>query len=266
MLSSVKFGGICGSGPLPGWPEQGRPIPAKSQWFNGLSSAGGGCRALSRVRRPTGCESALTILRAIAIAIAHKMARRNPALRHPADGTSDCRSTPFRSWTSVPAPHRRRPRRTGRYQDGNGGACRAPETKAPRTALRARRCGWSPNRLPEPAAAIRRQRAAEPGPVRPAGDRREPAGCVARAAFRFPAAWVSCAHLLAIPCLRWGASTVDALHESGGNAAARGQLDFAMAAIGNLYPAPQAAAGPRPVRTAFSLLRFSLLANLDLHG
>ena len=63
-----------------------------------------------------------------------------------------------------------------------------------------------------------------------------------------------------------GASTVDALHESGGNAAARGQLDFAMAAIGNLYPAPQAAAGPRPVRTAFSLLRFSLLANLDLHG
>lgn len=43
----------------------------------------------------------------------------------------------FSARNARPAPDRRRPRPTGRYQAGNGGACRAPGTKAPRTALRA---------------------------------------------------------------------------------------------------------------------------------
>ncbi len=178
----------------------------------------------------------MTILRAIATAIAHKTARRNPALRHPSDGASVCRSTLFRSWTPSPAPHRRRPRPTGRYQTGNGGACGARESRTPRTAHRTRRCHRGRSRVPEPAAGVRR-RIAEPGPPRPAG-----------AAFRLPAAWGSCAHLQMVPCLRKGAPAGDAPCESGGNAVARGQLDFAMAAIGNLYPTPQAAAGPQARR------------------
>ena len=74
-----------------------------------------------------------------------------------------------------------------------------------------------------------------------------PARAAAEVAFRLPAAWVWCAHFPMVPCPCRGASAGDALQESGGNAAARGQLDFAMAAIGNLYPAPQAATGlPAP--------------------
>ena len=78
------------------------------------------------------------ILRAIATAIAHKTARWSSTPRRPADGASDCRTAVFRPRTPVPAPDRRRPRPTGRYHAGHGGACRAPETKAPRSALPAR--------------------------------------------------------------------------------------------------------------------------------
>ena len=162
--------------------------------------------------------------------IVRNPAPRAPAPRRPRDGTSDCLSALFRFRTLAPTPDRRDPRRTGRYQAGNGGRRGAPERRTPPTAVRARRCHRGRSRLPEPAAGVRRRRTAEPG-----------------AAFRSPAAWASCAHLPTIPCPRRRAPAGDALQESGGNAAARGQLDFAMAAIGSPYPAPQAATGlPAP--------------------
>ncbi len=121
--------------------------------------------------------------------IVRNPAPRAPAPRRPRDGASHCRSTLFLSWTPARTPDRRDPRRTGRYQARNGGRRGAPERRTPRTAVRARRCHRGRSRLPEPAAGVRRRRIAEPG-----------------AAFRFPAAWASCAHLPAIPCLRRRAS------------------------------------------------------------
>ena len=237
MLSSVKIGGSGGPAPavcrhVPD--EAGRSLK------NRCNSTG--CRrreagsSLSRIRRAAGYESGLTTLRSIVTAIARKTARRKPPLRHPRNGASHCLSTPFRFRTLAPTPDRRRPRPTGRYQTGNAGDCGAPETRTPRTAIRARRCHRGRSRVPEPAAGVRR-RTAEPGPSRTA----------AGVACRLPAAWVWCAHLPMVPCPCRGASAGYALQESGGNAAARGQLDFAMAAIGNLYLASQAATGlPAP--------------------
>ena len=204
-------------------------------------------------------------MRSITTVIERKTERRNLALRRPCAGATRSPHMLFRFRTPFPALHCRRPRSTGRYQAGNRGACGVPETRTPRTALRARRCHRGRSRVPDPAAGVRR-RTAEPGPTRPPGDGHGPAGPAARVAFRLPVAWGSCAHLPMVPYLRRGASAGDALYETGGNAVARSQLEFAMAAIGSLYPTPQAAAGPRPVRIAFSLLRVSLLADRDPHG
>ena len=144
-------------------------------------------------------------------------------MRHPDSGANHCRSALSRPRTPARAPDRRRPRPAGRYRDGNERVGGAPESRTPRTALRERRCHRGQSRAPEPAAGIRR-RTAEPGPARPAG-----------VAFRLPAAWVSCAHLQMVPCLRRGAPAGDTLHESGGNAVPCVQLHFPMPSVCDAY-------------------------------
>ena len=164
--------------------------------------------------------------------IGRNPARRKPAPRRSGGGASDCLSTLFRS---------------SDVQLGRAtcvGRARQADIK---------RRKWRPmRRSGEKNAALRLSVrgvvigagavSRNPLPGSGGGGPRNRA-----AAFRFPAAWASCAHLPTIPCLRRRASAGDTLQESGGSAAARGQLDFAMAAIGNPYPAPQAATGlPTP--------------------
>jgi hypothetical protein len=216
-----------------------------------------------RVRRGAGHKSKLTILCSIATAIAHKTARRNPVHRRPDIGANDCHSAVFRSWRSVPASHRRGPRPTGRYQDRNGGVRLAPETRAPRTALRARRFRRGRNRRPQPAAPFRRRCAAEPGPARPAGAGREPPGPAAGLAFRLPIAWASCAHLPTVPCLRWARPQGTRFRSQVGTRPIASSCIFQCRPLAMLIGGRRGEAGSAP---AFSLLRSALLASRDPHG
>ena len=250
--------------PLPYRDRSGLAGPEKSNLLNGLlpscgTVAGSGAGVHGSLR-----ENGLTILFLITTVIGSNPPRRIPVPRRPGDGANHCTFEVFRSPAPARAGDRRPARKTGRPGAGNGGRSGAPERRTPRTALRAQRCHRGRSRVPEPGAGVRRRRIAKPRPARPSGDGREPTRPAAGVAFRFPAAWGSCAHFPIVPCLRRArASAGDALQQTGGNATARSQLDLLMSAIGDAYRARRREAGPDP---AFSLLRSSLLANPEPHG
>ena len=199
-------------------------------------------RARARVPNPVRRvrNSGLTRLRPIMTVIGRNPGRQTPAPRRFGGGANGCEYGVFRFPAPAQARDGRPARPTGRPGAEHGGRCDAPERNTPRTAVRARRCHRGRSRVPEPAAGIRRRRTAEPG-----------------AAFRFSAAWTSCAHLPAIPCLRRGASQGDALHQSGGNAAARGQLHFSMPSMPSIGDAHRPA--PRRSRPGACVPPFPLL-------
>ena len=188
--------------PLPCRNRSGLAGPEKSNLLNGLlpgrgTVAGSGAGVHGSLR-----ENGLTILFLITTVIGSNPPRRIPVPRRPGDGANHCSTEIFRSPAPPLAGDRRPARNTGRPGAGNGGRCGAAERRTPRTAHRARRCRRGRSRVPEPAAADRRRRIAKPRPARPSGGGREPARPAAGVAFRCPAAWVSCAHFPASPCLR----------------------------------------------------------------
>ena len=189
--------------------RKNRPISTSCRLF------GAKIRAPARVGRSAGHKKRLTLLRAIAIAIAHETTRRSPALRRPDVGATYWRSVVLRPRTSAQVPDERgaratarrnagnRPRpgirghRVGRFDGGGiGRGCATAETRPPRTDSRARRWrrGW--NELPQPAARFR-HRGAEPGAARPAGERRELARPAAGRVFRCPTGDAVRVHCLA---------------------------------------------------------------------
>ena len=157
-----------------------------------------------------------------------------PVRSWPAPGRDE---TTLRGSDDVPRNCPRRGLRGDRFARPGGAnerAWGAPETGMPRTAVRARRCRRGLNRVARPAA--------EPGPARPAEERRAPARRAAGRRSRCPHVSVSHAHHPVLPCLDRGASAGDALRSQVGTRACRRQLDLLIDAIGNPYPAPQAAA------------------------
>ena len=206
-------------------------------------------RAPAPVKRCAGHKNNLTSLRAIAIAIAHKTARRSPALRRPDVGATHWRSVVFRPRTpaqvpdgqaqcreSPPAGHSRESHRALWQRRNRTCPCGCGNKTAahgwPCAALASGLKRAPATRCPVPAP----WRGTEPG----APGRGRARASVSRARESVPVSdWRRGARSSTdSPCLDRGASAGDARPSQAGTRAVHGHMDVPLGAIGESHRVP----------------------------